>query len=314
MWHALDSVWTRSSKAGMSGVTARGEAAGSSPGLRSALTVKRFAKSVLTKESRLMLRRLYYAGTRYYCSACERRARTMFFYGFSFPVLSELDVIGGEPFLHDTCPICHGNGRSRLLCEYIRRELKIGALTSAIRVLHVAPEDSIRSLLKGNRKVEYVGVDMNPAQYGKAGITRCDITSIGWRDESFDLIICSHVLEHIPDDRHAMRELLRVLKPGGTAILQVPISARLQQTVEDPYLTDPKECERRFGQYDHVRIYGADYPTRLRDAGFLVEIFDPVSQWGADVDRLRLNPREKIFIGRKARDRRPSAAVPLRRF
>ena len=128
----------------------------------------------------------------------------------------------------------------------------------------------------------------------------CDITAIDHSDESFDLIICSHVLEHIPDDRLAIRELFRVLKRDGTAILQVPISASLPSTIEDPWLSNPRERERRFGQHDHVRIYGADYTTRLEEGGFLVETFDARSRWGeALVQELRLNPREKLFLGRK---------------
>jgi len=97
-----------------------------------------------------------------------------------------------------------------------------------------------------------------------------------------------------------MRELFRVLKPGGTAVLQVPISLSLQTTIDDPSVTDPRERERRFGQYDHVRIYGSDYPERLRAAGFRVEIFNPADRWGAAVvGELRLNPRERVFVGRK---------------
>jgi hypothetical protein len=97
-----------------------------------------------------------------------------------------------------------------------------------------------------------------------------------------------------------MREFFRVLKPGGVAILQVSISTRLEHTTEDPNLTDPRERERRFGQHDHFRIYGADYVLRLREAGFAVEIFDPASHWDIkDFPKLRLNPRERIFLGRK---------------
>jgi len=167
-------------------------------------------------------------------------------------------------------------------------------------VLHIAPEYGILSRLRKNA-IDYIAVDINPQEYNDiGGVTYCDITAIDYPDERFDLIICSHVLEHIPDDRLAIKELFRVLKPTGTAILQVPISASLQQTIEDPYLTDPRERERRFGQHDHVRIYGADYPTRLREGGFLIETFDPIKRWGeAVLNELRLNRREKIFLGRK---------------
>jgi 2-polyprenyl-3-methyl-5-hydroxy-6-metoxy-1,4-benzoquinol methylase len=261
--------------------------------------MKKLAKKVLNKDTRVLLRRLTYAGTKYYCNVCGNRARRMFTTGYPFPVLAELDVVGGEEIPYDTCPICFSNGRARLLFEYVRREIGIYNLQSQIRVLHVAPEYGILCRLKASKMIDYVGVDLVPDNYrGTAEITACDVTAIDYRDESFDLIICSHVLEHIPDDRLAIKELFRVLKPGGRAILQVPISASLPRTIEDPNLTDPKERERRFGQHDHVRIYGADYPVRLGEAGFLVEIFDPASHWGTIGD-LRLNPRERVFVGRK---------------
>lgn len=268
---------------------------------RARLAVKAVAKNVLNKDTRIMLRRWCYAGTKYHCNVCGNRVRTMFTIGLSFPVLTELDVVGGETTPNDVCPICFSNCRARLLFEYVRRETGIFDSPSRARVLHVAPEYGILFQLRAHEAIDYLGVDLSPPTSGEgAEIERCDITGMGYGDNSFDLIICSHVLEHIPDDRLAMRELCRVLKPGGTAILQVPISASLQQTIEDPYLTDTRERERRFGQYDHVRIYGADYSARLRDSGFLVEVFDPTSRWGVDlVGKLRLNPRERIFLGRK---------------
>ena len=262
--------------------------------------IKTLAKKVLSKHTRVLLRRVFYAGTRHYCNVCDLRVRTMLTTGNPFAVLTELDVVGGERRPYDTCPICFSNGRARLLFEYLRREIAIYDSRSGLRVLHIAPEYGILLRLQAVDTIDYVGGDLNPDEYSEVAIARCDVTAIDFSDDSFDLIICSHVLEHVPDDRLAMRELFRVLKPGGTAILQVPISASLQKTIEDPYLTDPKERERRFGQHDHVRIYGADYPARLSEGGFQVEIFEPGDRWGRDViERLCLNPRERIFIGRK---------------
>jgi SAM-dependent methyltransferase len=218
--------------------------------------------------------------------------------GYPFPVLTELDVIGGETLPFDTCPICFGNSRTRLLSEYIARQTNVHSRVSPISILHIAPEYGILARLRANKAIDYRAVDISPQD--AEGVAYCDITAIAVVDESFDLIICSHVLEHIPDDRRAMTELFRVLKRGGTAILQVPISASLARTLEDPWLSDPRERERRFGQHDHVRIYGPDYTARLKECGFRVESFDPKSRWGhAAVAELRLNPREKLFIGRK---------------
>jgi SAM-dependent methyltransferase len=262
--------------------------------------IKTPLKKVLSKDSRIFLRRCYYFGVRYHCSVCNSHVRTMFTSGYPFSVLKDLDVIGGETIPFDVCPVCFSNSRVRLLSEYLMREIKIDSFTSRISVLHVAPEPDILYRLR-KKPIDYIAADISPEKYSDIGaVAYCDVTAIDQPDERFDLIICSHVLEHVRDDRLAIRELFRVLKPGGIAILQVPISAFLERTIEDPCLTDPRERERRFGQHDHIRIYGADFPTRLRDGGFSFETFDPTVHWGeAVVNELRLNRRERIFLGRK---------------
>ena len=111
-----------------------------------------------------------------------------------------------------------------------------------------------------------------------------DVTDIAHPDGSFDIICCSHVLEHVPNDRKAMREFYRVLKPGGWAILNVPITA--EETFEDPSVTAPSERLRLFGQEDHVRRYGPDYVMRLREVGFQVRIFKPEDQLTTEEVRL----------------------------
>lgn len=269
--------------------------------VRTTGALKAVARQLLNKNTQILLRRLYYAGTRYHCNVCDNRVRTRFTAGNPFPVLTQLDVVGGESITNDTCPVCFSNSRARLLFEYLSREQGLTRSRSRVKVMHVAPEYGIFARVRQDKMVSYVCVDLEPAGYDRSmEITRCDITSIDYPDETFDLIICSHVLEHVPNDGLAMRELCRVLKPGGTAVLQVPISASLPRTIEDPSIDDPRERERRFGQYDHVRIYGSDYTDRLRDSGFQVEIFDPSRAWGPQVvDELQLNPRERIFVGRK---------------
>jgi SAM-dependent methyltransferase len=127
-----------------------------------------------------------------------------------------------------------------------------------------------------------------------------DITDITFADNSFELIICNHVLEHIPDDAQAMRELFRVLKPGGLAILQVPISYAIDSTYEDFTIVDSEARLAAFGQRDHVRIYGPDYPQRLGRAGFAVKAH-PVTEMFRDdeVDQFRLLINERLFECRK---------------
>jgi SAM-dependent methyltransferase len=165
------------------------------------------------------------------------------------------------------CRECGSLERHRLVWAYLlETELFEGARK---KVLHIAPEPVIRDHLERHPKVDYLSGDLRP---GKA-MVEMDITAMPWRDGSFDFILCSHVLEHVPDDRRALSELLRVLAPGGWAILAVPI--RGEHTYEDPSITSPEERERQFGQSDHVRKYGSrDFPERIRSAGFEVTV-DP---------------------------------------
>jgi SAM-dependent methyltransferase len=231
---------------------------------------------------------------------CRAKVRKLLPVGQDFPVLRELEVVGGGYLAQDVCPICFSGSRSRLIYHYLVSDYGLQAGAGRRRILHFAPERAIAEWLRRLRSVQYVAADLAPDQYSYASPAKIDVTRIPLSDAEFDLVICNHVLEHVTDDRRAMRELFRVLKPGGRAILQVPISPRLTKTFEDPGITDPRDRERAFGQSDHVRVYGLDYTERLREAGFMLEVVDPVQQWGAEaVVRLRLNPREKVYIGRK---------------
>jgi SAM-dependent methyltransferase len=266
--------------------------------------MKDLFKKVLTKETRLSLRRLYYAGFQYHCPLCNSHLRTMFDSGLPFAILRDADVVGGERIPRDICPVCFSHSRVRLLFEYLRREVRLEERATKPRVFHVAPEYALMAYL--SRASAYVGVDIDPPKpyENDAAIEYCDITDIVYPDDSFDLIVCSHVLEHIPRDDVAIKELHRVLNPSGVAILQVPIGFALKYTIEEPLVSDPRERERLFGQRDHVRIYGPEFPQRLSDGGFVVEMFDPLARWGEDVmAAMRLNRRERLFLGRKGGNR-----------
>lgn len=134
------------------------------------------------------------------------------------------------------------------------------------KILHIAPEQCFESRLRVRLGGNYLTADL----YNPAAMVKMDICDIQYPDQSFDVIYCSHVLEHVLDDRQAMREFLRVLKRDGWAILNVPVTS--EKTFEDSSIVNPKERLKAFGQEDHVRRYGPDYVERLRDSGFTVEI------------------------------------------
>lgn len=254
---------------------------------------------IVPREMRQTIRKVYYYGSVFTCPICGSSVRKLFDAGFDFPILHKLNVIGGFRS-EDVCPICFTHGRTRLIATYLKREVfKSG--NKYRRILHMAPERSLVPLMQGIADVDYVAADLKAENFQEfVPVVKADITDLPWSKDTFDLIVCNHVLEHISNDRQAMAELFRVLRPGGLAILQVPLSAVLSVTIEDSSPMAGEERERRFGQSDHIRVYGADYIKRLERAGFHVTIFNPVVHWGPqEITRLRLDPEEKIFRGTK---------------
>ena len=154
--------------------------------------------------------------------------------------------------------------RHRLLWLYLQR--KTDFFKASLRVLHIAPEQAFYRKFKEQTNLQYITSDL----YSPLADVKADICDLPFEDEQFDVIFCNHVLEHIPDDTQAMRELYRVLSKGGWGIFQVPQELERAETFSDDTITDPKERARIFGQYDHVRIYGKDYFDKLRSIGFEV--------------------------------------------
>ena len=154
--------------------------------------------------------------------------------------------------------------RHRLLWLYLKNETDF--FTAKKKVLHFAPEQAFYKTFRNLENLDYTTTDLlSPLADVKA-----DICNLPFNDNDYDVILCNHVLEHIPDDTKAMQELFRVLKPGGMAILQIPQDLNRAVTFTDNSVTDQKERAKIFGQYDHVRIYGRDYFDKLRSIGFKV--------------------------------------------
>jgi methyltransferase family protein len=218
------------------------------------------------------VRKRRYIGTSRFCPVCESALR-------------EFVSFGGRP--NSRCPVCGSLERHRLVWLYMHQ---ITNLFTAPRkkFLHIAPELCLASVLQENENIDYVSTDLT-----RYSMIQADLTQLCFPNEAFDAVYASHVLEHVLDDRRAMREIYRTLKPGGWAILQVPI--RKGKTYEDATIVDPDKREQAFGQRDHVRLYGEDYYNRLRDIGFIPHRRKLLLQTiPLAVQRLGLKPGEQI--------------------
>lgn len=184
--------------------------------------------------------------------------------------------------------------RHRLLWLFLKT--KTDFFSEDLKVLHFAPEQAFYKRFRKLKNLDYVTTDLN----SPLADVKADICNLPFDDNSFDVIFCNHVLEHIPDDTKAMQELYRILKPGGWGIFQIPQELDREKTFEDDSITDKKERAKIFGQYDHVRIYGRDYFDKLRSIGFKVEEVDFTSELPAEtIEKYRLAKGELIPLVRK---------------
>jgi SAM-dependent methyltransferase len=226
--------------------------------------------------------RFFLAGDNRFCCVCNSQSRFFLSHGPSFR--RRQDVV---------CPVCLAHDRHRLAWHYLstRTNLLDG---SPKQVLHFAPETIFIEKFKHIPGIEYLSADLSSPH----AMVKMDITAIDLPDASVDIVYCSHVLEHIPKDRQAMGEIFRVLKPGGWALIQVPIAKK--PTFEDPSITDPGERERLFWQSDHVRLYGLDIQDRLMATGFEVDtIFADQLVESSQVQYRGFSSSEPLFYCRK---------------
>ena len=191
-------------------------------------------------------------------------------------------------------PSTYSLERHRLLWLYLKNETSF--FKAKLKVLHFAPESALMNQFKKLKNLSYDTIDLN----SPIADIKADICDLPFLDNSYDLILCNHVLEHIVDDNKAIRELYRVLKKNGIGIFQVPIDYNRDTTFEDFSVTNKKDRNKLFGQYDHVRIYGLDFFDRLQKAGFSVERCEYTSKLSKeDIIKFCLPKKEIIPICRK---------------
>jgi len=222
----------------------------------------------------------FYRGNNVQCTVCNKQFKKFMPYGY-----------GNANKNNRLCPNCLSLERHRLLWLYFQK--KTNLFTEKNDVLHMAPEQPFIKRFKKTENINYTTADL----FSPIADVKTDIRKMDFEDNSFDIFICNHVMEHIDEEQKALKEVFRILKPHGWAILQVPIDYSLEKTYEDNSIIDPKEREKHFGQYDHVRQYGTDYPERLRKAGFKVIEDDFVKSFSdEEIERYRFDKNEIIYL------------------
>lgn len=256
--------------------------------------MKKFYKYLLNTLPRPLLIRLSYVfrvfaplvykGNKVDCPVCEKSFNKFLSYGSK--------VAHRENVL---CPYDLTLERHRLMWVYLKDTSNFFQ-EEKLKVMHIAPEQCFYSKFKKQTNLEYTTGDL----LSPLADIHFDLHKIPLEDNLYDVIFCNHVLEHVADDHKCMTELNRIMKSGGWGIFQVPIDTSRAETYEDASITSPEEREKHFWQYDHLRLYGMDYPAKLEAAGFEVEVYDyhkylPKEQY----EKYRFHADELLYIVRK---------------
>ena len=238
---------------------------------------------------------LFHRGKKYICPFCGFLSNDLILVGGKADVLKKYEAIGAGR-RRGSCWNCQASDKEKLLYIYLRDYAKIfdGSQKS---ILHIAPEFHLSNQILRCKNITYTCGDLFAEGYTYPNYVQyMDLLDLQLTDNIYDIVICAHVLEHIPDDKKAMSEIFRVLKPNGFAIIQVPLSKLLNKTLEDITIQDPKIRYKLFGQKDHYRLYAqCDYIKNLKDIGFEVEVRN------ISVENMKygLNPMEDLYICHK---------------
>jgi len=249
--------------------------------IRKYLKQKKVAQPLF--EVLLLLRGLFFYGNRHQCPCCGWHNRTFIKSGFS---LKRRD--------NGYCPRCNSKARHRR--NFLFLESKTDIFNTDLRLLHVAPKYCLSRAFVKRKNFEYLAIDLQKS-YNIGSLMDLSFSAI--LSNSMDVIVCIHVLEHIENDRQAIREIHRILKPGGWAIISVPIRLT-EPTYEDPAIVSEIDRMREFGEKSHVRIYGGDFINRLMDGGFEVTLDRGDQLNPHQMEKYGLMDDENIFLVTKS--------------
>lgn len=227
--------------------------------------------------------KIWYAGDRYTCPIEEKSYRKFLPYG----------ALKLRPNV--LCPGSMSLERHRLLWLYLQNKTNFFT-AEALQMLHIAPEQCFLDKFKAQKNLDYTTADL----VSPIADVKMDLHKAPFEDNSFDVIFCNHVLEHVEDDHQCMSELYRVMKPGGWGIFQVPLDINREETLEDPNITSEEDRLKYYWQKDHVRLYGMDYGKKLEAVGFKVSVEDYTKEIGAELtDKYRLMEGELLYFCQK---------------
>ncbi len=258
------------------------------------ISIVKFLMQVLKKYLTKTYLFFKFFGFKYKCPFCGGHFNTFYSAGFDFEVIKQLKIVSAGKRDNVRCPRCNSSDRERMIYLYLKDNTDY--FTKKCNVLHIAPEKNLQRVFKGIKNIKHISVDLASPLADK----KMDILNLQFSDNYFDLVVCSHVLEHIMDDVTAMKELFRVCKTGGMTIILVPIALQLTKTLEDEEVLTETDREKVFGQSDHVRVYAMDIVERLDAAGFVVEALQFSESIGEQkIKKYSIDENEIIFLSRK---------------
>jgi len=269
------------------------------------MPIKKYIPLALKKRARALQDQVKLINSRLYCPVCESRVNSflpleacfqenLVKYGFPFHS-DEAETCNVAAYL---CPSCEASDRDRLYALFLRDYL-MGH--GPIQIVDFGPSPPLSAFIR--RLIEGTEIHYRTADLLTENVDdRVDITNLeSYASDQFDFFICSHVLEHVPDDRKALRELHRILKPGGQAILMVPIILSIDHIDEDPDVRDEAERWRRFGQGDHIRLYSRQgFLERVREAGFAVRELGKDFFGAEEFERAGITPQSVLYVVEKS--------------